>query len=54
MIDGGNAVRLFTVASGDSLTLENLTLQHGNATAAAAAAAAAGGGGGGRLGGARS
>ncbi len=28
-IDGGNALRLFAVTSGDSLTLENLTLTGG-------------------------
>ncbi len=45
VIDGDNAVRLFTVASGDSLTLDNLTLAHGNATGGG------GGGGGGGAGG---
>src|SRR5262249_53868591 len=32
VIDGGNAVRPFVVAGGNALTLENLTLAHGNAT----------------------
>ena len=43
VIDGGSAVRLFAVASGNALTLENLTLEHGNATGAAGAAGAVSG-----------
>src|SRR5271166_5432191 len=49
VIDGGSgsgsAVRLFTVASGDSLTLENLTLAHGKATGGAGAVGSGAGGG---------
>ncbi len=43
VIDGGGSVRLFTVASDSSLTLENLTLQDGDALGGAGAAAAAAG-----------
>ena len=49
VIDGGKAVRLFTVAGVDSLTLENLTLQNGYAFGGAGYGA---GGGGAGLGGA--
>jgi hypothetical protein len=49
VIDGGNAVRLFTVASGNSLIMENLLLQHGYAFGGAGDV---GGGGGAGLGGA--
>ncbi len=44
VIDGGNVVRLFTVADGDSLSLENLTLQHGYAFGGAGSGAGGGAG----------
>src|SRR5262249_8656461 len=47
VIDGGNAVRLFVVAGGNALTLENLTLAHGNATGGHGADGTDFGGGGG-------
>src|SRR5271157_5879717 len=46
VIDGGSAVRLFTMASGDSLTLENLKLAHGNAPGGGGAVGGVGGQGG--------
>ncbi len=54
VIDGGNAVRLFAVATGNSLTLEDLTLRHGLAAGGQGGTAVKGGGaaGGAGLGGA--
>ncbi len=47
VINGGNAVRPFVVAGGDSLTLENLTLADGSAKGGAGDSTFGGGGGGG-------
>ena len=43
-IDGGSAVRLFAVTSGDSLTLENLTLKDGKSQGTAGGNGGGGGG----------
>ena len=51
-IDGGNAVRLFAVSAGDSLTVSNLTLADGLAQGGAGGNGNSGGGGGAGLGGA--
>jgi hypothetical protein len=50
VIDGGNAVRLFAVAGGNTLTLENLTLKHGLALGGAGGGSFKGGSGGGGAG----
>ncbi len=50
VIDGGGAVRLFAVTSGDALTLENLTVQNGLAQGGAGGTSHGGGAGGGGAG----